>query len=82
MKATLQIYEHKLFRILGSAGRNDGGLEILHHENVTAFMLHLRVVAFDEEVRSKESSLRNKKRQRGEELKTFVGKHTGGQKLP
>jgi len=80
VKATLQIREYKLFTLLGSAGRNDGEWEILHHENVTACMHHL--VAFDEEVRSTESSLRNKKRQRGEELKTFVGELTWGQKLP
>ena len=49
MKATLQIYEHKLFRILGSVARNEGEWEILYHENVTACK---------EEVRSKESSLR------------------------
>jgi hypothetical protein len=28
---------------LGSAGRNEGEWEILHHENVTAFMLHTSV---------------------------------------
>jgi hypothetical protein len=43
VKATLLIYENKLFRILGSAGRNEGEWEILHHENVTAFMLHTSV---------------------------------------
>jgi len=80
VKATLHINEHELFRTLGSAGRNEGEWEILHHENVTACMLHL--VAFDEKVRSKESSLCNNKRQTGEEMKTFVGKRTVGQKLP
>jgi hypothetical protein len=58
VKATLQTHEYKLFRILGSAGRNEGEWEIVHHENVMACMHYL--VAFDEEVRSKESSLRKK----------------------
>lgn len=80
MKATLQIYEHKLFRILGSVARSEGEWEIPYHEHVTACIF--RLVAFDEEVRFKESSLHNDKRQTGEEAKTFVGKHIWGQKLP
>jgi len=37
-----------------------GEWEILYHEKATACMFH--VVAFDEELRSKESSLRDNKR--------------------